>query len=84
MRLAPPAAATVPALILISRTSSTLLCEAASSSMTSREVPSVMATHDTQALHGSASLASRCVQLRALASSRAVLVLPVPRGPANR
>ena len=82
-RWAPPVEATVPTLARISRTSSTLLCEAASSSMTSKELPSVMATQDGQRLQGSPS-APMSGQLRTLAMMRAVVVLPVPRGPANR
>ena len=73
----------MPTLARISRTSSTLLCEAASSSMTSNEVPSVMATQDAHRLQGSPS-APRSEQFSTLAMIRAVVVLPVPRGPANR
>ncbi len=50
------------------------------------EVPAVISTQDGQLLHGSpgARPSRGPVQLSALASSRAVVVLPVPRGPENR
>ncbi|OPZ47610.1 MAG: hypothetical protein BWY92_01742 [Firmicutes bacterium ADurb.BinA052] len=56
--------------------------EAASTSMTSMAAPSRIPTHDTHFSHGS-GVGPRA-QLSALASTRAVDVLPVPRGPANR
>ena len=61
---------------------STPLFEAASSSWTSSDVPLAISTQEAQTPHGSPS--RRSVQLRALASTRAVVVLPVPRGPLNR
>ena len=74
----------VPTLLrsINSRMASTLLLEAASSSNTSNDPPSAMATHDSHTPHGSPSLTS--LQLRALARMRAVVVLPVPRGPLSR
>ncbi len=66
-----------------SRISSTLLRDAASTSMTSSDVPSAMATQLSHSPHGSPS-SPRFVQFTAFASSRAVVVLPVPRGPENR
>ncbi len=73
----------MPTFTRISRTSSTLLWEAASSSMTSRDVPAAIATQDEQVESGSPST-PRFSQFSALAMMRAVVVLPVPRGPANR
>src|SRR5690348_17090055 len=58
--------------------SSTLLLDAASTSITSRDEPSAMATQLSQTPHGSPS-SPRLVQLSALARSRAVVVLPRPR-----
>jgi hypothetical protein len=75
--------ATVVTLTLMSLMSSTELWEAASSSKTSSEVPSVMATQLGQTLHGDPS-EPRFTQLSALARMRAVVVFPVPRGPLNR
>ena len=72
----------IATLLTRSRMSSTLLCEAASSSCNSYEVPAAMEVQDPQAPHGSP--ASSCSQLRALARMRAVDVLPVPRGPLKR
>jgi hypothetical protein len=60
-----------------------LVCEAASSSTTSIEVPAVMPTHELHTLQGSPP-GWRSAQLIALARMRAVVVFPVPRGPANR
>ena len=61
--------------------------EAASISITSRETPSAMPTQWRQtpqgAVVGWSSAPSGPTQLRALARMRAVLVLPVPRGPAK-
>ena len=65
-----------------SRMSSTLLFDAASISTTSSARPSRMATQAAQRSHGSPSW--RFVQLSALATIRAIEVLPVPRGPTNR
>ena len=65
-----------------SRIASTPLLEAASSSRTSSEVPWAIETHESQTPHGSPSVG--LAQLRALASTRAAEVLPVPRGPLKR
>ncbi len=75
--------ATVDTLTRMSRMSSTELWEAASSSRTSSELPSVMAAQLAHVLSGEPS-GLRCSQLSALARIRAVVVLPVPRGPAKR
>jgi hypothetical protein len=56
--------------------------EAASSSVTSSEVPASMDWQEAQVPSGSPS--SGDSQLRALARMRAVDVFPVPRGPLNR
>ena len=56
--------------------------EAASISITSSEVPFVIATQAWQVLSGCAVGPS--AQLTAFARMRASEVLPVPRGPANR
>ena len=61
---------------------STPLWEAASSSVTSIDVPAATIRHDAQTPQGSPP--SRAVQLSALAKIRAVEVLPVPLGPLNR
>ena len=66
-----------------SRISSTPLFDAASTSMTSSDVPSAIATQLSHSPHGSPS-APRLVQFSALARMRAVVVLPVPRGPEKR
>src|SRR5918999_2112175 len=66
----------------MSRVSSTFECEAASISMTSIDEPSAMATHEAHTPHGFG--VGPFSQLSALARMRAVLVLPVPRGPVNR
>ena len=65
------------------RMSSTLLFEAASSSCRSKDRPSAIETQDSQAPQGSPS-PPRSVQFSALASTRAVDVLPLPRGPCSR
>ena len=61
---------------------------APSSSTRSSALPSPNDLHDAQALHGSPGLflasAAFFSQLIAFASKRAVVVLPVPRGPENR
>ena len=62
--------------------SSTLLLEAASSSMTSSARPSRMDVQLAQTSQTSPSCKS--VQLTALARIRAIDVLPVPRGPTKR
>ena len=56
--------------------------EAASISNTSMDVPSFMRTQFWHLLQGLG--VGPCSQLTALARIFAVLVLPVPRGPANR
>ena len=56
--------------------------EAASISITSSEVPPVIATQAWQVLSGVAD--GPCSQLSAFARMRASDVFPVPRGPANR
>ncbi len=60
---------------------STELLDAPSISMTSREVPSPISTQIGSS--GSNSALGPPGQLRALARIRAVVVLPVPRGPTN-
>src|SRR2546428_6446602 len=62
-----------------SRMLSIPLFEAASISMTLKELPEVISRHCRHSLHGSPSLG--LLQLTVLASKRAVLVLPVPLGP---
>ncbi len=57
-------------------------CDAASISITSSELPLVIATHAWQVLSGVA--VGPCSQLTAFARIRASDVFPVPRGPANR
>jgi len=57
-------------------------CEAASISITSSEVPAVIATHALQVPSGVA--VGPWAQLRLFARIRAIEVLPVPRGPAKR
>jgi hypothetical protein len=66
----------------MSRTLSTPLLEAASISMTSTERPSVISTQATQVPHGFA--VGPFSQLTALATRRAAVVLPTPRGPVKR
>ena len=71
-----------------SRTSSMPRCEAASISMTSSDTASAMLRQCSQmpqgvAVGASTGSAAVPVQLSDLARMRAVLVLPVPRGPAN-
>ena len=65
-----------------SRIASTPLLEAASSSMTSIEVPRVISMQLEQTPQGSPS--TRCSQLSAFAKILADDVLPVPRGPLKR
>ena len=72
----------IDARLMRSRMASMPLLEAASSSWTSKERPSSMATHESQTPHGSPSMTS--VQFRTLPRMRAVEVLPVPRGPLKR
>jgi hypothetical protein len=68
---------------MISRASSTEVCEAASISITSTARPSAIDMQDSQWPQGRAA-ASSSVQFTALASRRAMLVLPTPRGPVKR
>src|SRR5258708_322287 len=56
--------------------------EAASISITLNELPAVISRHCWQVLHGSPF--TGLLQLMVLANRRAVLVLPVPRGPVKR
>ena len=65
------------------RMSSTLLLEAASSSWRSNERPCWIDTQDSQTQQGSPS-EPMSVQFSALASTLAVEVLPLPRGPCSR
>ena len=65
------------------RMSSTLLLEAASSSWRSKDRPCWIERQDSQTQQGSPS-SLRSVQFSALASTRAVEVLPLPRGPCSR
>ena len=65
-----------------SRTSSMPRLLAASISIRSSAAPALIASQGRQALQGSPSRSSP--QFTALARMRAVVVLPVPRGPANR
>ena len=67
---------------MIGLTSSTLLCEAASSSVTSSERPAAISRQLTHAPHGSTPLGLR--QLSAFAKMRLIVVLPMPRGPMKR
>src|SRR5215467_13178977 len=62
--------------------SSTPVLEAASISITSTGAPETKSWHDGHALHASGPV--RCVHASALARSRAVVVLPTPRGPVKR
>ena len=66
----------------MSRTLSTPLLEAASISMTSTERPSVISTQATQIPQGFA--VGPFSQFTALATRRAAVVLPTPRGPVKR
>src|SRR5699024_9768256 len=66
----------------ISRTSSTLVFDAASISMTSEMEPSKIPTQAAHSLHG--SRVGACSQLIVCAKIFAALVFPVPRGPENK
>jgi hypothetical protein len=66
-----------------SRTLSTPLFDAASSSARSKNAPAAIATQFSHLPQGSES-GCRSRQLSAFASRRAVDVFPVPRGPENR
>ena len=80
MRVRPGLASAVVA--MRSRMSSMRRLDAASSSVTSNELPASTATHESHTPQGSPS--AGFVQLRTLARMRAVEVLPVPRGPLKR
>ena len=72
---------------MISRMSSTLVCDAASISITSMCRPSAIARHGSQTPHGvivGPPCPSGPMQFSALAISRAVEVLPTPRTPVSR
>ena len=56
--------------------------EAASISITSSDLPAAIVRQFSHSPHGSPE--TPAPQLRALARIRAVVVLPLPRGPANR
>jgi hypothetical protein len=64
------------------RISSTPLLEAASISSTSIEMPAATSTQEGQVPQASGPV--RAEHASALASSRAVVVLPTPRGPVSR
>jgi len=64
------------------RISSTLVLEAASISITSTGAPETKSWQEGQAPQASGPV--RAVHASALASNRAVVVLPTPRGPVNR
>ena len=63
-------------------TSSTLLCEAASSSVTSMERPAAISRQLSHAPHGSTPFGSE--QFSAFAKMRESVVLPMPLGPMKR
>ena len=67
---------------MMGRTSSTLLCEAASSSVTSIERPAAISAQFVQWPHGSTPFGDR--QFSAFAKMRESVVLPMPRGPMKR
>ncbi len=67
---------------MIGLTSSTLLWDAASSSVTSSERPSAISMQFVHFPHGSVPFGSE--QLSALAKMRESVVLPMPRGPMKR
>ena len=71
-----------PTLSRSARTSSTPLLLAASISTTSRSLPRVMPSQEAHVPQGSG--VGPFAQLSALAKIRAVVVLPVPRGPMKR
>ena len=82
VHLVPPSAGCSTTRSRISRMSSIPRCDAASISITSREVPLAIVTQGLQTLHGVG--VGPCTQLRPLARMRAIEVFPVPRGPAKR
>ena len=63
-------------------TSSTLLWEAASSSVTSSDLPAAISRQFTHSPHGSTPFG--LWQLSAFANMRESVVLPMPRGPMKR
>lgn len=65
------------------RISSTELFDAASSSCTLKELPRAKALHESHSPQAS-TWACKLVQLMVLASMRAQVVLPTPRGPQNK
>src|SRR5690606_27881816 len=81
--LLPPRRLASPTRSLRSRTSSTELLEAASSSATSGCEPPCTNRHDSHTPHGRPA-GSASSQLTAIASSLAVVVLPTPLGPEKR
>src|SRR5258708_4366686 len=69
-------------LIITSRTGTISVFDAASISSTSIALAAAISTHDEHSLQGSA--VGPFMQLRALANSLAVVVLPTPRAPEKR
>ena len=67
---------------IIGFTSSTLLCDAASSSTTSSERPAAISWQFAHFPHGSSPLGER--QFSAFANMRESVVFPMPRGPTKR
>jgi hypothetical protein len=70
--------------IMFSLTLSTPVWEAASISKISKSLPTVNSKQESQLLQGSLSPSLRFSQFTDLASNRAVVVLPIPRGPVKR
>ena len=77
-----PCAGAVLTVSRISRTSSTLLLDAPSISITSNDIPAPISRQLTQARQGVG--VGPFSQLRAFARMRAMVVLPTPRMPENR
>jgi len=77
-----PYAGAVLTVSRISRTSSTLLLDAPSISITSNDIPAPISRQLTQARQGVG--VGPFSQLRAFARMRAMVVLPTPRMPENR
>ena len=67
---------------MIGRTSSTLLWLAASSSVTSSDLPAAICLQLSHSPHGSTPFG--LAQLSAFAKMRESVVLPMPRGPTKR
>ena len=82
MRNLPPTGAKPTLSMIFEWTSSTLLLEAPSISVTSKEVPLAISRQASHSPQG--ATVGPCLQLSALAKMRAMVVLPVPRGPARR